>query len=47
MIEDNKEEHAFVKKLIKVFKVIDTHDIFDVNCLNSTIADLTGSIEKI
>jgi len=47
IVKDSKEEHTFIKELIKAIRNIDTDNISDVNCLNNTVHDLASLMENI
>jgi len=47
IVKENKEEHTFVKELIKAIKNIETNDISDVDCLDSIILEFVSSLENI
>ena len=47
IVKENKEEHIFVKELIKAIKNIETNDISDVDCLDSIILEFVSSLENI
>jgi len=47
IVKDSDEEYAFVKKLTKLLRNIDTSNITDVDHLNSIITYFASSVENI